>query len=171
MLYDQIVLYSPLSPKECHRRLDQALDKWLQAYSGTKPFIGSVSKERLVLRKRLGYRNSFQTQYAATLNMAGDGRGTIIEGRFRLFPSTAIFMIVWFGSLSYFALSQSLPMTFTYVFGEASTLPENWRHLAVGPLIMIFCGMIVVIGCRYFARKEEADIMAFLNTTIDASER
>ena len=80
-------------------------------------------------------------------------------------------MIFWFGSLSYFALSQSLPMAFTYVFGEASILPENWRNLALGPLIMIFFGMIVVIGCRYVARKEEADIMAFLNTTIDACER
>ena len=90
-----IVLYSPHSPEECAERLRLAV----RASDRIVGSIGSpsASGHSVRLRKRIWYRNSFQTFLRGRLE-AHDG-GTRFRGRAGVHTFVFGFMAIWFGAL------------------------------------------------------------------------
>ena len=155
MLFDYLDLISPLSRKECVRRLEAAIapDRiFLGGLFTAKPFIGSVSETSLRLRARIRYRNSFQTHLYATL--AGADGHTRLHCRFGMHPSVVVFMSIWFGFVSVAAIAMTI---------KASAA-------AVVPLGFFVFGAILVLIGRAVARDEQDQLIEFLKTTIDAHE-
>jgi len=167
MLFDQVILHSPLSPKECRDILVERLDSPM-SFFGNNEFIGSVTETSLKLRKRSkGRRKSFQTLYAASMEMLPAG-GCQISGRVRISLGDIIFCAVSMLYLGWSVLTVSVPTAFTYCFGDASSLPPHFAGDIRGPLFMIVFLLGLFALCRYSARHEEAQIMAFLSEAIQA---
>ena len=114
----------------------------------SKQVFGSLEETRLHLRKRIGYRNSFQTHLTATLSPAAGG--TALSGTCAMHPFTWIFMALWLG----FALIS----TFS---------PEG---PGFGLLLLAFGGLLIWIGL-YTTRQETRFLTDFLGQTIQTTER
>ena len=169
MLFDQVILHSPLSPKECRDILVERLDSPMSFFSN-KDFIGSVTETALKIRKRSkGRRSSFQTLYAATMETLPGGGGKI-SGRVRISLGDIIFCAVSMSYLGWYVLTVSVPTAFTYCFGDSTSLPPQFVGDIRGPFLMVVFLLGLFALCRYSARHEETEIMAFLSEAIQAQE-
>ena len=169
MLFDKVILHSPLSPKECHDILVDRLDSPM-SFFGSKDFIGSVTETALKIRKRSkGRRNSFQTLYAASMETLPAG-GCQISGRVRISLGDMIFYTAWMTCVGWYVMTVSVPTAFAFCFGDASSLRPQFAGDIKSPLIMFVFGLGLFALCRYSARHEETEIMAFLSETIQAQE-
>ena len=69
-----VELMLPLPPDECVARLRIAVDPGGVFFGfGSKPVIGRVFRRWVCLRKRIGYRNSFQTFLIGRVEPHGEG--------------------------------------------------------------------------------------------------
>ena len=101
MKSNRLQLLTPLTPAQCVARLMAVVDGersgLFSAFggSGSNPVIGEVTESSLRLRKRIGYRNSFQTLVTATLRPGPEG--TIVSCELGMHPLVRAFMFAWFG--------------------------------------------------------------------------
>lgn len=162
---------SPFSPAECAERLGSAIDREgsilvsLSAYFGSKPVIGRVSAGSLRLRRRIAYRNSFQSFLFATLEPAV--RGTRITAEVKMHPFVRGFMFVWLGFVVFFwGLS-----AFAVVASATGVVEVHGSHGWLGllaPLVMGAFGVGLVKFGRYLARDEERFLLDFVTGILDA---
>lgn len=160
------VLRTSLSPDEVAAKLAGLTDSSL-TFFGSKPLIGSVSPVSLSLRKRIGYRNSWQTVMSATLEGQKGQKGqkgqTTIRCRFWMHLFVVVFMAVWF------------TLAIGGVFGVLGTLadggfPEGtpgW--VAVIPLGLFAFGWLMLAVGRWMARHEESYLVETLRTALGAT--
>jgi hypothetical protein len=152
-----VEMTSSLAPDEIARRLTAAVDSdWV--LFGSKPVVGRVDKRTFRLRRRIKYRNSFQTFLFGT--MVADGRATRLNCRVGTHPIVAVLMAAWLlavGGLLIGALASASAGA-----GEIATL-----FLAV-PAAMIAFGVGLVWLGRWLARNEQRDLVAFLKDTVEA---
>ena len=98
------VCFHLFPPAECVSRLREEIDSGVMTYLfgiGSKSFTGRVSESSLSLRRRISYRNSFQTVLRA--RMRPERGGTLISGTCGMHPLVKAFMLVWFGGLALIA--------------------------------------------------------------------
>lgn len=136
-------LISPLSAESCVERLRAAIDSDFTLF-GSKPFVGSVGGTSGRLRKRIGYRNSFQT--VTRLTFKSQPRGTAITCRSGMSVFVYVFMTFWFGFLGLVGLA---------------TGGDN-PGFVVFPLGMMAFGVGLILFGRFLARNEHGDIVAFV---------
>jgi len=151
----QDVLVTLRSPQDCADRLRQTIDGNF-AILGSRPVIGSVHGTTATLRKRIGYRNSFQT--AVRLSLEAGPRGTEITCRSGMSLFTTVFMLFWFGFLGVF-------------LGIGTTLAEPTTKILFGlaPIGMAAFGVALVLFGRYLARDEHDAVVAFVSQTLEAA--
>ena len=93
-----IELVSPLPLDESGARLREATDRGgLLSWFGSKPIVGRVSGRSVRLRKRIGYRNWFQTFLTGTLEPHGEG--SAFRGTAGIHPLVTAFMVAWFAGV------------------------------------------------------------------------
>lgn len=149
---DEIVLVSPLPPDECESRLRAATDRdGLRSLFGSRPVVGRVAHGLLRLRKRIGYRNSFQAVLAGSLKPCG--AGTVFRGTAGLHPLVLGFLGVWCGLVALAAIA-----------GLGACLVQP-AALAVPLLMAAFGGGLVGFG-RWLAEGEAAFLVAFVAEVI-----
>lgn len=169
-----IELYSPLSLTECAQRLESAIDcerSVLISFSsmfGTKPVVGRVTQTSLKLRKRIGYRNSFQSFLTAA--MRAEGTGTVISGEFAMHPFVRVFMILWFSGVILIGGTMFFITIGALLFGPTHHGDHAWIG-AVVPPIMIGFGVGLIRFGQYLARNEARFITDFLLQTLNAKDR
>lgn len=151
------VVQSPLRPGECAERLRAGIDGDFMLFGG-KPVIGSVGESSARLRKRIWYRNSFQSVMRVTF--VDRGTGTEITCRSGMSIFTTVFMVVWFGAVGLFGLA-FLGSIFDHAGGGGAPA-------ALFPLGMIAFGVALVLIGRFIARNEHADLLAFVTHVTDA---
>jgi hypothetical protein len=167
---ESLQIYSPLQPDECARRLLAAIDSERSALFsfsslfGSRPVIGRVNSSSIRLRKRIGYRNSFQTFLTAA--MRPHGTGTIIQGKFSMHTFTRVFMPIWFGGVALFGVAGLLLSIFTRSSAQS---PNTWLFLLIAPGMLLF-GFVLARFGRYLARDEARFLADFLRHTLDANE-
>ena len=172
---ERVELFTPLPPPECARRLSSAIDDdgWLWLISlrglvGSKPVIGHVTETWLRLRKRIGYRNSFQTILSASLRP--EGGGTLIHGTAGVHVVVRAFMFVWFGGVMLGGGAIFLGTLAALLFGSGPRPPNAWAGIVM-PWVMLGFGIGLVAGCRYLARDETRFLTDFLDSTLGAQQR
>jgi hypothetical protein len=153
-----VKLVSPLTPDECVARLRAATDRdGLLSWFGSRPVVGRVSEGSVRLRKRIGYRNSFQTILTGSLE--GCGGATLFHGRPGMSPLVTGFMAVWLG----------LTLLIGGVFVAALIAGRvGLLGTVIPPLMLAFGAGLVWFG-RWLARGEEAFLVAFVAQVIGAS--
>ena len=138
--------------------------RFSSAFEPTKPVIGSINGSSLRLRKRIEYRNSFQTSLSAEMHR--EGTGTAIVGEFAMHPLVVGFMALWFTGVVFFGILAGLAKL-------ASAQPGSTLHasddagivLFVPPGMLIFGIGLVMFG-RFLARQEARFITDFLVRTL-----
>jgi len=168
-----VEIFSPLPPAECAVRLASAIDTERSvifssaALFGSKLVIGQASESSLRLRKRIRYRNSFQSFLFAT--MRPQQGGTLISGTFAMHPMVRTFIFVWFGFIAVIGGGVALAT----VRGTLSSSDGN-SHSLLGiiiPLAMLCFGFVLIRFGRYLARNEARFPTDFLVQTLDGRER
>jgi hypothetical protein len=121
---------------------------------------------RLHARKRLWYRNSFQTRLSADLK--GEGGQTRIYCRISMHPLVAAFMAVW---LTFVVLIGGVVVIESMVAlaSEAQTPKEVWLGVGVPPLLLAFGFGLLRFG-RYLARGERQFLIDFVGQTVGARD-
>lgn len=157
-------LVSPLPLDACMRRLDEAIDAPWTLF-GSRPVIGRFSRRRLYARKRLRYRNSFQTYVRA--NMVGQDDQTWIRCRFYIHPTIIAFMALWFAGVCGIGGTIFVTSLETLMFGPSDSPAEAWAGAIVPPLMLAFGIGLICVG-RYFARHDRQFLLTFLHDTVDA---
>jgi hypothetical protein len=167
---NRLELSSPYSPNECAARLAAAIDaepRWFSSWSamfGSKPVIGTVSGDSLCLRKRIGYRNSFQSSLTATMR-PGQG-GTVISGEMGMDPLVLAFLFIWFGLVILIGGS-----VFLATVGDILSGHRNSIAGAAIPVGMAGAGFAMVQLGRFLARGEARFLTEFLIQTLDARDQ
>ena len=143
---NQIEIFSPLPSAECAARLASAIDVERSvlfssaALFGSKPVIGQATESSLRLRKRINYRNSFQSFLFGI--MRPQQGGTLISCTFAMHPMVRAFMFIWFGILAVVGAT----LTFATVKGVLISSDGN-RHSPMGiiiPLAMLIFGFALI---------------------------
>jgi hypothetical protein len=135
-----VELLSPFPLEECRALIQQQL----RESPGEAPVAGRLTGARLRARKRIGYRNSFQTYLVA--DMAEHGGGTLIRCRFAMHPAVLAFIAIWF-----LAVLQ---------IGGGGVFSAG----------MIAFGVLLVSGGIYLARGESAFLLDFVRVTLRARQ-
>ena len=169
--FNRIQLFSPLPPAECVSRLVAVMDTEqsaifsLAGLFGSKPVIGRVTETSLQLRKRIGYRNSFQSFLAATLRP--EAGGTVISGEVAMHAFVKVFMFIWFGGVILIGGTAFVVTAGTIFFGSSSQHQNAWMG-AVIPTVMLLFGFGLVRFGRFLARDEARFLTDFLMQTLNA---
>jgi hypothetical protein len=147
-------LVTPLSRQEIVERLRANVDTgW---FRDDKLVRGSVGEHSFSLRRRIGYRNSFQTNLRG--RYVSEGSSTRIRCYVGMHPFVIAFMIFWFAVVSVGTLA---------VLQELAEGHASPGALFIGLALPLFGIILVVVG-RYFARKESETLTEFLEDTLDA---
>ena len=161
---ERMELISSLPRAECVGLLQADLDTpW--AVFGMRPVIGTVGETSLRARKRISYRNSYQTILFARFVEHNDQTG--IHCRFGLRLSVRLFSLVW---LAFVLLVGGLIFVFslaTLVARSPAAPAGFWLGLVVPPLLVAcFAGLLKF--CRYLARDERDFLQQYLQTLLRA---
>jgi len=119
----------------------------------------------LRLRKRIGYRNSFQSFLAATLRP--EAGGTVISGEVAMHPFVRVFMLIWFGGVILIGGTMFVATVGTMLFGSGSQYQNAWMGAVIPPILLAFGFGLVRFG-RYLARDETRFLTGFLIQTLNA---
>jgi hypothetical protein len=169
---ESLTLYSPHPPSVCMaRRLTLAIHRQSSALFSfgsilsTKSVAGQVALDSLKLRKRINYRNSFQTFLIAT--MKPHEKGTLIQGDFVLHPLVRAFGVFWFGGVVIIGGCMLILTIFSYVFGFPHHDDHAWLMLIGPPAMLLFDVLLLKVG-RYSAKGEAQFLSEFLIELLDA---
>ncbi len=118
-----IDLLSPLSPAECVVQLRDQI-------SSRRVVRGNVQDRSFSIEKRIGYRNSFQTQLRAEL--VEELGGTRIKCRTGMDPVVFGLFMVWLSGFSIGAITTSLNPAVLQALGGGIVLLAAGRLFSVG---------------------------------------
>jgi len=148
-------LRSALAPEALATRLGEEIDGPFNLL-GNRPLIGQWNHARASFRRRLGYRNSFQTVMDVAIQPQGSS--SVLKVRSYMHPYATAFMILW-------VLAMVVALV-GILRSEAVQAMAASPVLALVPVLMIIvAGAMVFLG-RWIARKDH-DRM--LDTVIGAT--
>jgi len=156
-------LLSPYRPEECVRRLRMVTDP-RRRHRNNNPLIGVITDTTLRLRRRLAYRNSFQTFLFATMKREGDG--TRLRCRFGMHPVAVGFLVVWF-CFVIVGLGVGLTVAFD-LFGIDHGLDRPLWPAAVVPVFMAVFALFWLKFSRRLAEEDELFMIELFRFSLDA---
>jgi hypothetical protein len=162
-----ITLISPHPAEECHRRLEESVEKSFFPIFCDKAVVGTVSNMSFNIRKLKKYRNAFQRILSATYYQTP--QGTIINGGFGTHPIVWAILALWYG---FIALVVSV-----LGFLAITDYLKNNHQIDTGALLLILyffmfalCPVLLAVIGRLLAKDEPALITKFLVDLLDAKE-
>jgi len=123
--------------------LANEIDNPLELF-GKKPLIGIVSAQKASFRRRLGYRNSWQS--VMDVNFEATGATTVMRVGSYMHPFAAVFTLVWIAIV----LSMAVGMTGQEGMSAVGTLI---------PLAMAVFGVAMTVFGRWLARNDHARML------------
>jgi hypothetical protein len=151
----ETVLHSPHSPQECATRLTAAIDSPM-IMLGSKPAVGVASPLSAQIKKRLGYRNSFQQNMVIAITP--DGAGARLSCRSSAPALGQLFIVGWFT----IALLMAVIMLSNVAQGFLSPV-----FLIVPVLVALFGWGMAMLG-KNMSNADEPFLLDFLRRTLDA---
>jgi hypothetical protein len=157
-----IELFTPLPPDACEARLREATDReGPQAWFGSRPVISWISLRSVQIRKRVAFRNSFQTYLVCSL-AGGDG-GTRLRVEVGLHPLLPVFLTVSCVVVGLAGVGLLIAGVRAQFVGGSTPL-----YVAVLPFGMLAFAFGLVRFGRWLARGEDQFLITFLEGVIGA---
>ncbi|SDJ49525.1 hypothetical protein SAMN04487898_10383 [Pedobacter sp. ok626] len=158
--YDNIEIFSPLSPAEAQSALEQEVKKrkpfsFKFISSGSDPyFYGFVENNRFRLHRNINYRNSF----LPTINgsITNDLNGCKVVVKMRLMAFVLVFITLWLSGVF-----------FACIFLTSKLIIEgNYGPEMLIPFGMLIMGYGLTMGAfHYEARKAKAKLLELFKGT------
>lgn len=139
---EKVVVRSPLPPTHVLSAVADGIDPMF-TFGGQRPAIGHVGVHGGWLRKRINYRNSFQTILRFKVEAAGTGSRIICHIAAPWFGR--IFMVVWMAGVLLIGVGGGL----------SALLAGDARAILV-PSVMLAGGGLLIGFSRWLARDEAA---------------
>src|SRR4051812_9631912 len=108
MLRRKVSLLAPHSVAECVKLLKPHIDTSFMKV-GKQPYTGKLSDSKLSIRKRIHYRNGFQTMLEAVMLPGVDQNQTRIVGHIGLQTASIYFGAFWIAFVLLLVVSLSIP--------------------------------------------------------------
>ncbi len=160
---ETVDLLSPYGPEECARRLRMVTDP-RRRFRGNNPLIGHITEAALQLRRRLAYKNTFQTYLFGTVDR--EGEGARIRCRFGMHPFAVGFLIVWF-SFVVIGLGIGFVVAFD-LFGVGRNVNGPLWPAAIVPIFMAVFAVVWLKLSRRLAEEDELFMIELLRFSLDA---
>jgi hypothetical protein len=154
------VLVSPHSLQDCVDRFAQAVDSPF-VFFGRKPVVGSARGDVLRARKRIRYRNSWQTTVRAELEACS--QGTLVRYRLRVNPMVTVIMGLWVAWVVLIGGIVALSSVHKIIHGDS----RAWVGVLVPVGMLVFEQALVRFG-KMLARGEAVFLLEFLQGTLQA---
>lgn len=161
-LFERRSFVSPHARGEVVRRLTGTIDPMFSPF-GSKPAQGYVKEDRAVVRRRIRYRNTFQTM--AKMTFHDQGTGTRIDAEYGAALVILVLAFAWavvvIGVAAGFILTQrtDAPM------GDMTMLP-----FLLFPVVFLVGLTLTALFLRSAARADKAFLTEFIRTTLDAKD-
>ena len=140
----------------------------IAALWGSKTVTGQVKESSFRLRKRIGYRNSFQCFLTGSMRSAPGG--TAINCSAAMHPFVKIFMTVWFCGVVCIGFIIFVSSLQGILSGSGQYARNAWLGIFF-PFVMLAFGFGLVKLGRHFARDDARFLTDFLVRTLDAREQ
>lgn len=158
MVNRQFAIETDLPIDECLRRLDDNLAKGLFSQFSSKALFGRISKNNILLQKRIAYTNSFQYVYSGKI--FSEDNKTVLLGITKTSTFVKVFILVWVLFLLF--------LTFIDVLVQQKKMAamkllsfEMVQELSI-PLFLLIFGIAIYNFGKYIAREEPRFIFEFL---------
>jgi len=125
---------------------------------GEKSVVGTVSGASVRLRKRIGYRNSFQASLAGTFEPHESG--TVFRGSVGLHPLVKGGIALWTGYVALWCVGGVAVAVRCLLTGAPLSI-----GLGIPPLMLAFAAALVR-GGQYLARDEEQFLIDFVKDAL-----
>ena len=165
----RIHLLSPYAPEECATRLQSVMDSDRfaplspAAWCGTRPVVGRATLSSLRLRKRIGYRNSFQSILSARMRRVPEGTSITckagVDGVVQAFTAFLFACVIILGGTMSLVTAAS--------FAAGNRVDTGWMALVIPPGMLLFGYALVRFG-RRLSRDETTFLTEFLIDVLDA---
>lgn len=155
----RVQLESPLSPDDCLDRLRIGLQMERGHISGV------VSETRLIARKAISYRNSFQTVMSASIYKM-NGR-TFIQCNSSMPLFASIFLTFWFGAIGLvFIVSVESLLGRSFVKWVSSSGPWEATFFCA---MLLAAGIAILVFGRVMATGEQEFLLSFIRDRTNAT--
>jgi hypothetical protein len=155
---------SPHPRGEVVRRIADAIDPMF-APLGAKPAQGYVKGDSAVVRRRIRYRNTFQTM--AKMKLSDQGTGTRIEADY----GAAIVVIVLAAAWAIVVVAAAVGF---FAVQQGAQTPEDRTTMMLPfllfPIVFLIGFTLTALFVRSAARADKAFLTNFIKTTLDAKE-
>jgi hypothetical protein len=159
-----IALHSDYSPGECLAKLAVQIDVdrltlfSLSGYQGKKPILGRIVGNEFRLHKRRYWHNSFGPVFYG--RVAGDGRGTTVEGYWDNIAWDRISMRIWLIFAALFGTPIFLKSVMQLLDGTTRVHEALWVGLVVPPAMILFGLLLSELGALLsFERKQVLEML------------
>ena len=125
-----------------------------------------MSEKSIYIRKKINYRNSFQTVLRASIAPLGQGTKSVIF--FGLHPFVKIFMFFWFG----FAVligGAIFILTLSSIIKKSPIDIGTIMGILIPPSL-IFSGIVLLIISKLLSADDSTFLKKFLKNLLDAKE-
>lgn len=168
-----VVLHSDYPPETCLAKLAKNIDvdHWtifsLSGYKGSGAVLGRIAGDEFRLHKRRYGHNSFGPVLFG--RVTEDGRGSLIEGYWSLWPAVHIFMSAWFGLAALVGLPIFITSIQRAVNDRFAGHGDWWIGLVVTPGILLWGVFLWRFGAA-LSFHERGYIVEFLQGTLVAGQ-
>jgi hypothetical protein len=152
-------LILPCSVEELCHRLNSRMDR---SFVGRRPVIGRIRGAKLTARKRIWYRNSFQTYLSAEL--IEDTNQTLVRCSFSMHPFVIVFMAVWFGGVALFGAAIFIHLLSLLIWPPAKAPEGSIVGAAISFIMLLSGGAALVRLGRWLAADEKAFLLKFVSS-------
>jgi hypothetical protein len=153
---------SPLARGEVVRRLGESVDPMFSPF-GARAAQGTVKEDRAVVRRRIRYRNSFQTM--ARMTFHDQGTGTRIEAEYGM----ALAILVFAAAMALVVIGTAVGFFAARRGGEAMD-DTMLLPFMLFPIVFLVGFTLTALFVRSAARADKAFLDDFIKTTLDAKE-
>jgi hypothetical protein len=166
LLVEKRRFVSPLARSEVKRRVGEALDPMFSPF-GSKPAQGYVKDDGAVVRRRIRYRNTFQTMARMKFHDQGhaQGTGTRIEADY----GAAILVIALAAAWAMVVIAMA---TGFFVVQQRAQPPVDDTMMILPfilfPIVFVIGFTLTILFLKSAARADKAFLDEFITRTLDA---
>jgi hypothetical protein len=162
-LIEEKAFVSPLPRAELVRRMGEAIDPMFSPF-GSKKAQGHVSDDGGVVRRRIYYRNSFQT--LAKMKFRDQGSGTRIEAQYGM----ALMVLSIAALLAILVVAMAVGFVVTRQPAGATFDGVTLLPFLLFPVVFLVGLTLAVLFVKSAARKDKAFLDDFIKNIANATE-
>lgn len=165
MIRGLLALFHSTEPYEFRTRMscDQAVASLRSVISGPvltaltqEAIIGSVSKQKVVLQRRIPFvQNSFKPYFIG--RFSSESGQTVLRGVFTMHWATKAFMTLWFGFGAIWVLLNLF---------SAMTNPVDTWFLPFAGLAVMSAGLVLVRFAKWLARNDQQRLLDVISKAL-----